>query len=218
MERVPLAQVSAAILLGMPEAALLRYLNSAPRRALVEIYRLGLVCRCSWFKGHGYGLRSAGCDADGVPVGRIIPCPHMDRPTLPASACSVVLARLWPKDYADPPSDQASGAASYRECLRLRIDRARRRRSLWHPGDAQKSGLDGLASALGIRVARERNGDIAEVGLVPLASLSSDEFDFERSGRGSGGPIEADDVDDVATIKQRVGYLETALKIRGRKS
>lgn len=166
--------------LSMSESALLALVQSASKSTLRKIYGLGLVCRCEPLKQYGMrmGLVGARCDDDGVPVRGFVPCPHTPTNVLPMVVCVIVRERLWPKEYREPPLDSAgSEAVSYQECLELRINRARRRRSLFHPGDVQKAGINGLADALGIKARRERNGDIVELGKVHLATLGNDQDD-----------------------------------------
>lgn len=167
----------ASVLLSMPERDLLALVKSARRPKLLQIYRAGVVCRCEPpgidpAKWGELGTRVVNCGPDGVPVASFVPCQHTPRNTLPPVVQALVLARLWPADYREPPLDRRpSGAVTYAERLALLVRRARRHRALWHPDDAQQPDGDGLADMFGIRVERTRNGEIVEMGVERLAAV-----------------------------------------------
>lgn len=160
--------LTSSILLASTEADLLAHVAKCHKNELMRIYRLGLVCRCEWSDDEGYGLRTASCIDGEIKVG-FAKCTHTDEGTLPLAVCVVLLARLWPKDYAEPALDEkASDAVTRQACYAARMRRMKRRRSLWHPGDKQKSDIDGTAMIEGIAVSRSRNGSLVEHGVQTI--------------------------------------------------
>lgn len=154
--------------LSMSEPSLLAYISTCPKGELMRIYRLGLVCRCEWSEKYGYGLHKASCVDGEIKMG-FEKCEHTEKGTLPLDVCAALLAKLWPKDYAEPALDeQATNAVTREDCFAARVKRVRRRRSLWHPKDKQKSDIDGTAIIEGIAVSTLRNGFLIEHGVTTI--------------------------------------------------
>ena len=172
LQGLPLAVSS---LLALPLAALLNHVQTCSRKELLRLYRLGLVCRCEWFDDFGYGLRSSHCE-NGVPIPGFAPCCHQPESTLPDQVCGVVLARLWPRQYAEPLTDAPSAAASKEARYSLLLSRARRGRRLHHADDAQQAGIDGTPFESGITMKKNRNGSVQSLGIVDLRTLDGSMF------------------------------------------
>ena len=182
------ARISA--LLAMDPGELVRHLQTCRLRELKSIERLGLVCRCEPFRevyrrwpaarrrqlAKRLGVSQS--KAFGRACGRqFVLCHHADGPTLPPEAAAVLLARLWPAEYAEPPLDRsASGAATPGECLSSRLKRAGAGVRLWHPGDAQQSGREALPDEVGIAVSGMRSTpqgmQVVELGKVDVRKAS----------------------------------------------
>ncbi len=166
----PIPSLDAATLLSTPESVLYEFVRTTRRANVVKIYRLGLVCRCEWVDDLGYGLRKAGCDADGVPVPGFEPCTHLDKPMLPACVAGVILGRLFKSRYREPPAAEPSSAASKEQRITLMQIRASAGKSIWHPADVLQP--DHLGT-----LARPRpNGEVIEGEVVHLAGLDGDEY------------------------------------------
>lgn len=187
-----------ACLLATPEVDLLAFVAKASRAELIDVYRLGLVCRCEplckkydlgsndgrkYFKKicHCdppcllFGLRSAHLAEDGTPKIGFVPCPHLPAFLLPGNVQHAILCKLWPRQYADLPLDSApSNAITRQERFRVLVNRARRRKRLFHPDDARQIESDGLPDSVGVKIARARNGDLIEVGVCD--ARGDDEF------------------------------------------
>ena len=126
--------------LGMSEQDLVELVVSASRQRLLRLVRLGLVCRCDWFPKLGFGVASDG-------VHPFAACTHSAETTFSVRVQGLILAKLYPRLYRQPPLDDPSATAiTYTQRLALMMDRRRRGKSLFHDLDAQQPGVDGTPS------------------------------------------------------------------------